>query len=86
MLWQDLEARLADINCDGWKLVVTGHSLGAGAAALVALYAHNYFPRWATYTASPQPCSTKRPESPLSPRRNACLQTTFAMQYRFWCM
>ena len=33
-------------DCRDWKIVVTGHSLGAGAAALVALYIHNYFSRW----------------------------------------
>ncbi len=37
---------MKDVDCREWKLVVTGHSLGAGAAALVALYAHNFFPRW----------------------------------------
>ena len=31
------------VTCRGWQLVVTGHSLGAGAAALCALYLHNYF-------------------------------------------
>ena len=27
----------------GWRVVVTGHSLGAGASVLVALYLRNYF-------------------------------------------
>ncbi|GIL99806.1 hypothetical protein Vretimale_4783 [Volvox reticuliferus] len=29
--------RLPEVDCTGWRLVVTGHSLGAGAAALLAL-------------------------------------------------
>ena len=28
----------------GWKLVVTGHSLGAGAAALISLKIHDRYP------------------------------------------
>ena len=35
------------VDCSDWRLVITGHSLGAGAAALVALYAHNFFPKYA---------------------------------------
>lgn len=46
-LLQALADKLAAVDTTGWQLVVTGHSLGAGAAALVALYAHNYFPRCA---------------------------------------
>lgn len=42
---QQLADRLAATDITGWQLVITGHSLGAGAAALVALYAHNFFPR-----------------------------------------
>ncbi|KAK9802679.1 hypothetical protein WJX73_004994 [Symbiochloris irregularis] len=30
-------------DCQGWGVVVTGHSLGAGAGVLVALYLNNYF-------------------------------------------
>jgi Lipase (class 3) len=45
------------VDTTGWQLVVTGHSLGAGAAALVALYAHNYFPRCAA--ALQPPCTYK---------------------------
>jgi len=33
------------MDCRDWRLVITGHSLGAGAAALVALYVHNFFPK-----------------------------------------
>ena len=33
------------VDCRDWRLVITGHSLGAGAAALVALYVHNFFPK-----------------------------------------
>lgn len=40
-----MRRRVEAIDCRGWKLVMTGHSLGAGAAALVALYVHNFFPR-----------------------------------------
>ena len=32
-------------DCRGWRLVVTGHSLGAGASVLVALYLRNFFPK-----------------------------------------
>ena len=46
-LLQALADKRAAVDTTGWQLVVTGHSLGAGAAALVALYAHNYFPRCA---------------------------------------
>jgi len=42
---EEVARQLRDMDCREWKLVVTGHSLGAGAAALVALYAHNFFPR-----------------------------------------
>jgi len=32
------------LDCRGWRLVVTGHSLGAGAAALIAMRLHSRFP------------------------------------------
>ncbi|KAK9823352.1 hypothetical protein WJX72_002122 [[Myrmecia] bisecta] len=32
------------LDCKGWKLVVTGHSLGAGAAALITLRLRDRFP------------------------------------------
>jgi len=32
-------------DCRGWGLVVTGHSLGAGASVLIALYLRNFFPK-----------------------------------------
>ena len=32
------------LDCKGWRLVVTGHSLGAGAAALIALHLYGRFP------------------------------------------
>ena len=32
------------LDCRGWRLVVTGHSLGAGAAALIAMRLHGRFP------------------------------------------
>ena len=50
---QALADKLAAVDTTGWQLVVTGHSLGAGAAALVALYAHNYFPRCGAVHAIP---------------------------------
>jgi pimeloyl-ACP methyl ester carboxylesterase len=31
------------LDCRGWRLVLTGHSLGAGAAALLALYLRSRF-------------------------------------------
>ena len=31
------------LDCRGWRLVVTGHSLGAGAAALIALHLYGRF-------------------------------------------
>ena len=42
-----MRRRVEAIDCRHWKLVLTGHSLGAGAASLVALYAHNFFPKYA---------------------------------------
>jgi len=37
----------------GWGVVVTGHSLGAGAAALVALYLRNFYPETRAWAFSP---------------------------------
>jgi len=37
----------------GWGVVVTGHSLGAGAAALVALYLRNFYPETCAWAFSP---------------------------------
>ena len=51
------------VDCRGWQLVVTGHSLGAGAAALCALYLHNYFRQCLTcfkFTDSFVDCSCPR--------------------------
>ncbi len=31
------------LDCRDWKLVLTGHSLGAGAAALIALHLRGRF-------------------------------------------
>lgn len=31
------------LDCKGWQLMVTGHSLGAGAAALIALKLYGRF-------------------------------------------
>lgn len=44
---QVMRRRVDALDCRQWKLVLTGHSLGAGAASLVALYAHNFFPKCA---------------------------------------
>ncbi|KAK9826366.1 hypothetical protein WJX81_002936 [Elliptochloris bilobata] len=43
----------ASADCRGWGVVVTGHSLGAGAAALVALYLRNFFPDTRAWAFSP---------------------------------
>ncbi len=32
------------LDCRDWRLVLTGHSLGAGAAALMALHLSGRFP------------------------------------------
>lgn len=32
------------LDCRNWRLVLTGHSLGAGAAALIALHLSGRFP------------------------------------------
>ena len=44
---QVMSRRRDVVDCRDWRLVITGHSLGAGAAALVALYVHNFFPKCA---------------------------------------
>lgn len=31
-------------RCHGWRLVLSGHSLGAGCAFLLALYLRHFFP------------------------------------------
>eukprot|EP00884_Botryococcus_braunii_P013120 jgi/Botrbrau1/21809/Bobra.0190s0029.1 len=40
-------------DCRGWRLVVTGHSLGAGAAVLVSLYLRNFWPDLRCWAFSP---------------------------------
>lgn len=40
-------------DCRGWRLVVTGHSLGAGASVLVALYLRNFFPKVKCWAFAP---------------------------------
>ena len=37
----------------GWSIVVTGHSLGAGAAALVALYIRSFYPNSRAWVFEP---------------------------------
>ena len=39
--------------CRGWRVVTTGHSLGAGVAALVALYLRNFFPGTVAWAFEP---------------------------------
>ena len=43
---QDYQRMLQErgIDCRGWHLVVTGHSLGAACAALVAMHLHRWWP------------------------------------------
>ena len=36
-----------------WQIVATGHSLGAGAAALVALYIRSFYPRSRAWAFEP---------------------------------
>jgi sn1-specific diacylglycerol lipase len=36
-----------------WSIVVTGHSLGAGAAALVALYIRSFYPNSRAWAFEP---------------------------------
>ncbi|KAL0029095.1 hypothetical protein WJX77_006448 [Trebouxia sp. C0004] len=40
-------------DCRGWRLVVTGHSLGAGASVLIALYLRNFFPKVKCWAFAP---------------------------------
>ncbi len=40
-------------DCSGWRLVVTGHSLGAGAAALLALLLRPSYPNVQCWAFSP---------------------------------
>ena len=44
------------LDCKGWRLVVTGHSLGAGAAALIALHLYGRFPSASAAPLSVHPC------------------------------
>ena len=37
------------LDCKGWRLVITGHSLGAGAAALIALKLYGRFQGMVTF-------------------------------------
>ncbi len=39
--------------CRNWRIVVTGHSLGAGAAALVALYIRSFYPKSRAWAFEP---------------------------------
>ena len=68
------------VDCHDWRLVITGHSLGAGAAALVALYVHNFFPK----CASPPPTlitdantgsHRSRPHIPCCSNVKSCMAT-----------
>ncbi|CAK0786854.1 hypothetical protein CVIRNUC_010068 [Coccomyxa viridis] len=40
-------------DCRNWQIVATGHSLGAGAAALVALYIRSFYPRSRAWAFEP---------------------------------
>ena len=53
------------LDCRGWRLVVTGHSLGAGAAALIAMRLHARFPG-----ACPPPPMSSWPGEPVCNRSN----------------
>lgn len=39
--------------CRNWSIVVTGHSLGAGAAVLVALYIRSFYPKSRAWAFEP---------------------------------
>ena len=39
--------------CRNWQIVATGHSLGAGASALVALYIRSFYPRSRAWAFEP---------------------------------
>ena len=55
------------LDCRGWRLVVTGHSLGAGAAALIAMRLHSRFPGTA-----PRAAARRRPLDKLSGAGRYC--------------
>ncbi|KAK9847646.1 hypothetical protein WJX84_000251 [Apatococcus fuscideae] len=55
-------------DCRGYSLVVTGHSLGAGASVLIALYLRNYFPGVRCWAFSP-PGGLLDPETADSTRK-----------------
>ena len=39
--------------CRNWSIVVTGHSLGAGVAALVGLYIRSFYPKSRAWAFEP---------------------------------
>lgn len=48
-----LRAAMASADVDGWRLVVTGHSLGAGVATLVGLMLRAEYPTLRVWAFSP---------------------------------
>ena len=52
------------VDCQGWRLVITGHSLGGGAAALVALKLRAAFPGAPCCPLLNRWLSSARPRSP----------------------
>lgn len=53
MLHPPVQGSKINRDCRGWRLVVTGHSLGAGASVLVALYLRNFFPKVKCWAFAP---------------------------------
>lgn len=54
-------------SCSGWGLVVTGHSLGAGAAALVGLALRADFPQLRVWSFAPPVMLSPRLQEALQP-------------------
>ena len=73
------------VDCSGWRLVVTGHSLGAGAASLVALKLHGTFPGQALSCAPPARPALQRLVTawPTKPASTACVHL-MRMQPLWW--
>ena len=51
--WPHIEVPAAWQDCRGYQLILTGHSLGAGAATLLAMLLRPQFPGLRCYAFSP---------------------------------